>query len=124
VALADKLRAAGFSGSGTILADSFHTGGNMRIAFPDARIIDVGYPPSIWPAPRGDGQCLLVWNAHKTEAENEDARQYVLSYLPKLAGAADAPHREGVASALMYGSDKREYRLGFRLYEEPLGDCR
>ena len=44
--LAGDLRAAGFSGMGTIVANGFHIGGNMRVEFPDARIIDAGYPPA------------------------------------------------------------------------------
>ena len=46
VALASQLRAAGYSGCGTILAHGFHIGGNMRIAFPDARIVESVPPPS------------------------------------------------------------------------------
>ena len=125
-ALASQLRAAGFSGSGTILADGFHVGGNMRVAFPHARIVDVSFLPTIWPAPRGEGQCLLVWH-QKVPIEPggiDGGLDFVSSYLPKLGGEIDAPHHDGVAAALMFGSKTREYRLGYRLYDGPTGDCR
>lgn len=124
-ALASQLRDAGYSGSGTILVDGFHIGGNMRVAFPDARVMDVGFPPSTWPAPRGNGQCLLLWNDRGDPARSDAARSYVSAYLPnELGGDPDAPHSDGVASAPMFGSETRAYRLGYRLYDEPVGACR
>lgn len=123
-ALADQLESAGFSGAGTILAGGFHLGGNMRMTFPGARVIDVDYPVSVWPEPRGTGSCLVVWNAGDGGAESTAAEDYVSAYLPKLGGDPDASHREGVVSALMYGTKTRYYRLGYRLYPEPVGDCR
>jgi len=124
-ALADQLKEAGFSGSGTILTEGFHVGGNMRIAFPKARIIAVGYPPSVWPAPRGQGQCLIVWNIRDNPARDQGVRAFVSGYLPRALGVdPDAPQKEGVAAALMFGSGPREYKLGYSLYDGPVGDCR
>lgn len=124
--LADQLRAAGFSGTGTIVADGFHIGGNMRVAFPQARIIDAAFPPSVWPRPRGDGQCLLLWQERDDPGKGDAARRYLSAYLVgRLGGREDATEaRDGLASALMFGSETREYRLGYRLYETAVGDCR
>ena len=122
-ALASDLRAAGFSGEGTIVADGFHVGGNMRVEFPDARIIDATYPPAMWPAPTGEGQCLLVWR--QRDDGGSGARQYPESYLAaSLNGDTTATPRDGVASALMFHSDTKRYHLGYRLYDRPVGDCR
>jgi hypothetical protein len=124
-ALAEELGQAGFTGAGTILVDGFHVGGNARVEFPGARIIDAAYPPSVWPAPQGDGQCLLLWQDRGDPGYNDAARRYLESYLTEeLNGDATAPHDEGVVSALMFGSDTREYRLGYRLYAGSVGDCR
>jgi hypothetical protein len=96
----------------------------MRVEFPAARVIDAAYPPSTWPTPRGDGDCLLLWQVRDDRA-SDAARHWLESYLAeKLGGAVDAPHRDGVASAPMFGSDTRRYRLGYRLYDRPTGDCR
>lgn len=60
---ARALAAAGFGGTGTILADEAHLGGNLRSRFPRARVLAARYPlfrPAA--AQNGDGQCLVVWN--------------------------------------------------------------
>jgi len=122
--LAADLRQEGFSGGGTIVVDSFHIGGNMRVEFPDARIIDAVYPARIWPAPRGSSQCLLLWQERDPE-RTAGAKALLGSYLPnELHAPPNAPHREGVVSELMFGSGTRQYRLGFALYDSPEGDCR
>ena len=52
-------------------------------------------------------------------------RSYVQSFLSdRLGGDVDAPHRKGVVSEAMFGSDTRQYRLHFNLYDKPTGDCR
>lgn len=123
-ALAEELRAAGFTGAGTIMADGFHVGGNMRVEFPAARVIDAAYPPAIWPLPRGNDNCLLLWQVRDDRPNSDAARDWLESYrVEKLGGAAVAQHRDGVASAPMFHSG-RQYKLGYRLYEEPTGDCR
>jgi hypothetical protein len=123
-ALAGDLKAAGFDGTGTIVADGFHIGGNMRGEFPDARVIDAAYPPATWPTPRGEDACLLVWQLREDRADTDSAQPWLEAYLAeKLGGAVDAPGRDGVASAPMLNS-ARQYRLGYRLYSQPTGDCR
>jgi len=123
-ALAADLRSEGYSGSGTILVDGFHIGGNMRVEFPDARVIDAAYPPATWPAPRGDGPCLLLWQ-DRDPGHSAGVRAYLEGYLAdELQAPPDAPDRVGVVSELMFGSDTRQYRMAFELYEAPAGDCR
>jgi 4-amino-4-deoxy-L-arabinose transferase-like glycosyltransferase len=123
--LAAELRAAGFSGSGTVLAEGFHIAGNMRAAFPNARIFDVNYPSALWPGEPDAGQCLMLWQERPDGGGSDAAPGSLTAFLTdRLQSATDLPHREGVASALMFGSSTREYRLGYRLYEGPAGDCR
>ena len=124
-ALAGDLTAAGLGGSGTIVVDGLHIGGNMRVEFPAARVIDAAYPPSTWPAARGDGGCLLLWQVRDDRPDSDASRPWLEAYLAeKLGGEVDAPHRDGLAAAAMFGSDTRQYRLGYRLYDGPTGDCR
>ena len=123
-ALAGDLRDAGYSGTGTILVDGFHIGGNMRVEFPEARIIDVAYPPQTWPAPRGNGSCLLLWQ-DRDPAYSSGAKAALETYLAQeLRAPPDAPDRDGVVSELMFGSKTRQYRMAFQLYDGPAGDCR
>jgi hypothetical protein len=60
-ALVHDIRAAGFV-DGTIVADHYNVAGNMRLAFPESRVIAANYFVA-QPPLDGDGQCLLVWNA-------------------------------------------------------------
>ncbi len=110
-ALAADLRKDGYAGGGTIVVDGFHIGGNMRVEFPNARIMAAAYPPRVWPAPHGNGPCLLLWQERDPE-RTASAETWLTGYLAKeLHGSPDAPHRDGVLSELMFGSQTREYRL-------------
>jgi len=118
-AIARALRADGFAGTGTIVVLDFHVGGNLRVQFPHARIVQIGYPPRVWPVPRGRGQCLVVWGS---KAKVESALDAYLE--GELGVAGDARRRQGSVSAPMHGSRRRTYRLNYRLYEESQGECR
>ena len=121
--VAQHLRAAGFAGTGTIVVSDFHVGGNMRVQFPHARVVEISYPPRVWPPPSGQGQCLVLWPAKGNVEGTLDA------YLDRDLGVpADARRREGEMviplPILMPGYKTRAYRLFYRLYEESQGDCR
>ena len=120
--LARELGKIGFPGTGTIVADGFHVGGNMRVAFPDARVVDAGYPPTRWPVSRGSGTCLLLWQL-RDQTTDDAARAWLERYVAEqLGGAVDASYRDGNVAARMFHST-RLYRLGYRLYDRPVGDC-
>jgi hypothetical protein len=122
--VAQHLSAAGFGGSGTIVVSDFHVGGNMRVQFPHARVVEISYPPRVWPPPSGHGQCLVLWPGKGNLEGGLDA------YLSRELGVpTDARRREGEMviplPVLMPGSKSaRAYRLFYRLYEESQGDCR
>jgi hypothetical protein len=118
--LAAGLREAGFRGRGTVVVRGMHIAGNLRVLFPEARVMDTGYPPRTWPKASGASQCLAVWTP-----EGGNAGAIVDAYLAKELGVGrSAPRREGAIEALMQGSSTRAYRLHYRLYEGPQGDCR
>jgi 4-amino-4-deoxy-L-arabinose transferase-like glycosyltransferase len=62
--LVSEVRFAGFV-DGTIIADHYNVAGNMRLAFPNARIYAANYdvPQSRFAGP---GACLLVWDARNS----------------------------------------------------------
>jgi hypothetical protein len=121
--IASGLRGAGFKGKGTIVVRDMHLGGNLRVQFPDARVIDIGYPATRWPKPSGTGQCLAIWTEYG--APVEQTRDRVYAYLGKELGVtADAARREGSVSAHLYRFKTRSYRLFYGLYDGPQGECR
>ena len=121
-AVAAQLKASGFRGRGTIVASDFHIGGNLRVQFPEARIMQVGYPARVWPRLKGQGQCLAVW---PNVDPGKRAQGLVEGYLVReLAVPAGALHRAGMVSAPMLNSFRRTYGLSFVLYDAPEGNCR
>ena len=120
-AVAAELRDAGYDGAGTIVA-SGEIGGNMRIRFPDARIVDPSYPLATWPPPSGRGQCLLLWTAAPGTAPTPAPYESYLADV--LHGQPAALHTEGIVSAPMLPPAEGELRFGYWLYEGPNGDCR
>lgn len=121
--LAEELRRAGFKGKGTIVVSDFHIGGNLRVQFPDARVMQIGYPSPVWRKPSGVGQCLAVWTG--SGGTGERVRSQVDAYLAKeLRVGSDAARRESTVAATMHGSTTRTYQLSYALYESPQGECR
>ena len=120
--LTDQLRAAGFR-RGTILADDFHVGGNLRVAFPDSRVILPTYPLAVWPEDGGGRQCLVVWRVGDPSADALPAAAG--NFLAeRLSADPDAPHSAGHVAANMLGSETRVMTLRYRLYDDGPGDCR
>ena len=118
--VAAGLRGVGFEGRGTIVARGFHPGGNLRVQFPEARVMETGYPSKTWPLPAGRGQCIGVWSS-----ESANGRDVVDAYLTRELGVdPKAPRREGVITALMGGSKTRSYQLHYLFYDRPQGECR
>lgn len=60
-ALVASVRSAGFE-AGTIVTSNYYVGGNLRLAFPSARVIATNYPVLHPPLGR-EGKCLIVWDA-------------------------------------------------------------
>ncbi len=124
-ALAEELRAVGFNG-GTIVARGFHVGGNLRVAFPDSRVMEISYPPAVWPALDDGarrGQCLAAWRVR--EGEGGTMPEALANYLgAQLRLEAAPPAREGVAEAMMFGSQTKAFRLGYALFDPGTGSCR
>ena len=62
--LARELRAAGFSGRGTIITVEHDLAGNLRAQFPEARVVNVHWPPFAPPVrtPAQRRETVLVWS--------------------------------------------------------------
>jgi hypothetical protein len=122
--LAAELRASGYDGQGTILADTMSSGGNLRVQFPDARVIVPQFPLDSWPAAAGEGPCLIVWPAGEGEPVAPFPQQQASYLVDALRAETDRSHREGVVSAPYFGDKANLYRMAYRLYPASNGDCR
>jgi 4-amino-4-deoxy-L-arabinose transferase-like glycosyltransferase len=121
-AVARAIAAMGFR-HGTIVAGPGPLGGNVRLAFPDSRVVSLeapGYLPAP-PAGVAGGECLVVWDRGPGDAGAEDLRAWLrvrfdveLPVSPPI-GSVIAPHRH--APAL-------EYRAFYIHLSQGAGRCR
>jgi len=120
--LARQLRERGFE-RGTIVAAGQQIGGNLRVAFPDSRVIDPAFPLSSWPPPTDHGQCLAVWLAG--DADGVAGERRAMAYLRKvLEVPGGAAPTTATVAAPMIRSATQSYVLGYALWQEGAGDCR
>lgn len=89
------LRADGFT-AGTIISDHYNVAGNMRLAFPHARVFAANYDVP-QPVLAGPGQCLMIWNARNSgDALPDNLRAYLTATgrpLPDQPSYIEAPIR-------------------------------
>lgn len=104
--LAQQLHSAGFE-RGTIVADGLHLAGNMRIAFPESRVVTPAYP-HYRPPMTGSGQCLAVWESRHHSATPAE----LIGYLNKAGRPAPAPR---YIEADYRHSERERMELGFLL---------
>ncbi|WP_366656723.1 glycosyltransferase family 39 protein [Fodinicurvata sp. EGI_FJ10296] len=113
--------------NGTIVTSGFHLGGNLRVAFPGARVIETGYPDAVWPPSTGaDGQCLAVWTVSPgSDASAPRVPEAIMNRLGVSLGisAAQSPQHHGTVETLMHGSETRRYALGYALFDNEEATC-
>jgi hypothetical protein len=88
---AEALRQAGFEG-GTIVGADRHLTGNLRAAFPEARVMDASLAPAAFPPPQIRGACLAVWRNDIVMPSD------LMEYLTQQLGAI--PRDEGPEGAI------------------------
>lgn len=82
---AQRIRTDGIEPS-TIIAGEIHVAGTLRLAFPDAAIIDARDAP--WaPERNASGDCLLVWNVRMM---GEAPPEHLVAFVTQRIGAAPA----------------------------------
>ena len=116
---AAELRHAGFV-SGTILAEDYDLGGNIRAQFLDSRVVTPGYPLAVFGPPRqAAGQCLFVWLGDKPRPK--PMTEYAVQ---ALSVAAEGAAATGRIAAHYLKSDKRLAILHYELLPPGQGECR
>jgi len=123
----------GFRG-GTIVVKNMYTGGNLRLYFPESRVLIHDYPLSIFPGigeqvddPRSpaQGQCLLAWLGDKGEIPRK--MRPLLEELGVDPERADAQRGRITARYHTTGTwlgERRMGQLSYVLYPMGNGDCR
>ncbi len=122
--LADVLAEAGFE-TGTIVVRNGNTAGNLRAAFPDARIYVLNNPTYEPPAapPNTDRRCLVVWPIKRNQTGfPKDAGKY-LSLAPADIQALSYQRAEIPWGHLWRPADYRVSTWGYVLFDGPRGRC-
>ena len=117
-----QLRAAGFA-HGTIVADwwPYPLDGNIKVRFPDARVVTVKHPHAIPPANAVPGSCLLLWNS-------PERRSSVVGFANDRLDAGIESQAETVLShvtaPIRFTEGKRQVSLYYLLLKGGAGRCR
>jgi 4-amino-4-deoxy-L-arabinose transferase-like glycosyltransferase len=112
--VATALASAGFS-RGTIAAGEGPLAGNLRLRFPDSRVIRLANPDYL-PPTAGGGQCLVVW-------EEPVDRSALLAWVASALDARldDEPVR--TVAARYHHARERTLRVGYVLLPAGRGRC-
>jgi hypothetical protein len=111
---ADTFRQAGFLG-GTIAAPDAALAGNLKLSFPDARVVTPDAPASVF-GPPIPGECLVVWDSDGSIPPR--LRDYVTqTYGAKLQDRA----MQGDVEATLLTSKTRRARMNFLILAQ--GSC-
>jgi len=96
---AEELKKAGFE-EGTIVGADRHLTGNLRAAFPRARVLDAAMPPEAFPPPKTNGACLVVWRDTEFDTRRNIAvmPRELVDYLTNQLYAY--PHDAGAEGAI------------------------
>ncbi len=98
--------------SGTVVAETQELGGNLRAAFPDARVVAPGAPAQVY-GPHVPGPCLVVWPGSRAPAKA------LSDYLAANYGVtiSDGAVR-GDADALLLTSKTRRITMNYVLIQK------
>ncbi len=121
--LAAQIRAGGFTG-GTIVALDYpnQIGGNLRVYFPESRVVDRRFLPFRPPARTSNGDCLVVWNT--AIGPLAEVKPHMMERAATRFGTrfrTDEPVY--FAEAPMARSGGRIVRLAYMLVRENKGRC-
>jgi hypothetical protein len=86
-------------------------------------VINPDWPAAGWPAVRGHGQCLLVWQA-RVPGVRSHQRRLERWLADGLQVAPDAARHSGRIAAPMIGSSARVFAIGYQLLPDGPGECR
>jgi hypothetical protein len=106
---------------GTIVAGRGPLAGNLRVAFPDARIASLETPDYVPPATMTDGDCLVVWEPEQGPGMPEDLRDWLRDRFHVELAAALPVGSLGVTYRHTTG---RTFRADYVRLPQGAGECR
>ena len=119
--IARQLAAAGFT-RGTIAAGEGPVAGNLRLAFPDARVVRQPNPDYLPPRRAADGQCLIVWETERVADEvPAEMRAWLAAALDVRLPAALAVR---TAEARFHFARRQTLQIHYVLLPDGAGECR
>ena len=120
---ARQLRETGFKG-GTIFAYFQYDplAGNLKVRFPDSRVVSAKHPNVIAPLKHPPAQCLLIWPLVGVPEPNTATIRTGNESPLKLGLPQSTPWRRLTSSLLPYRD--RRHELGYILLENGAGECR
>ena len=129
--MADKLDEIGFEG-GTIFAHYYphDLAGNLRVEFPEARIISTKFPTIAAEPSLGNGNCLIIWTPKPQGSMNglgmaQLLNKQLLGELPVKEWSRELmPVPEKFFRVKIHRSSKREVRFGYMFLPNGSGNCR
>jgi hypothetical protein len=117
-AFAQAIRQSGFE-RGTIVTAEEHVGGNLRLAFPDSRVLTPPYP-MLDPSAVGRGACLLAWHARTM---GDGVPPQLGAFVAGRFKLAPAGSPEVVDLPMLRRPDRLD-RFAFLIVTNADGDCR
>jgi 4-amino-4-deoxy-L-arabinose transferase-like glycosyltransferase len=113
--VASALAAAGFA-RGTIAAGGGPLAGNLRLRFPDSRVVRLTNPDYVPPA-SGGGQCLVVWE------ESTGDRPALLAWVASVLGARVDGEPVRAIAARYHHARQHTLRVSYILLPVGRGRC-
>jgi len=116
--VAARMAAAGFR-RGTIVVGVGTLAGNLRLHFPDSRVVFLENPTYVPPTP-GGGQCLVAWEGREAATVPPDLAAWLATAF-RIAAPEGLPVQTAQAR---YRYDDDRLRVHFILWPDGAGTCR
>lgn len=91
--VAALLRQEGYDGKGTVIAGDNYVAGNVRVNFPEARVITSRFPEVDPPADDGKGSCLVLWHDDMRDGDRKRFLAFVAEHGIVLPPMEEIPLR-------------------------------
>ncbi len=118
------LRQEGYDGKGTVIAGDNYVAGNVRVNFPEARVITSRFPEVVPPADSGTGSCLVLWHDDMRDGDRKRFLAFVAEHGIVLPPMEEIPLRVvEVRHTARISMPNRTIQMRFYLAPAPTPGC-